>query len=208
MPSGNTSLETGTNTWNARGFDLKTLLSQIYNVDPRRIDLPDTIDTSARYDLTASLPEDADDDQMQQALITALDRKFNLTIAPESRPMDVYVISAPAGPGSQLHRHASADDESRITFMGKQCSGIASGGIAVSASTIADFSRTLEADLDRVLVDETRLPGSYDFQIPSYSDKNSLFQQLHDQLGLLVTPTQRNITVVTARPAEGLQAQL
>jgi uncharacterized protein (TIGR03435 family) len=208
MKPGSTSIETGSDTWNARGYDLKTLLSQIYGVEALQIELPDGVDPEARYDLTASLPAEVDADEMKALLTDALQKKFGLTIAPESRAMEVYVLTAPAGPGSQLHRHAGAQGQGQIQYLGKECAGVSSGGIEASASTIADFGKSLEASLDHVLVDETRLAGSYDFKIPNYNNKDELFKALHDQLGLVVTPAQRNVTVVTARAVEGLRAKM
>jgi uncharacterized protein (TIGR03435 family) len=225
MKAGSTSIETGADTWKARGFDVKTLLAQIYDIDVRRVDLPDDGNADARYDLTVSLPHEVELDEMQHLLVSALEKKFGWTVSEESKALDVYVMSAPSGPGSELHRHASAhksramlvasttdddgmDDAERITYMGKDCSGVSSGGIAVSAGTIADFTHTLEQDLDRVLVDETRLAGSYDFQIGNYTNEQELFKLLHEQLGLVVTPAQRNVTILAVRPAQSLQAQL
>jgi len=208
MKPGSTSIETGADTWKARGFDLKTLLAQIYDIDVRRIDFADKSDADARYDLTLTLPREVEQDEMQHLLVSALENKFGLNVSEETRSLDVYVMKAPGGPGGDLHRHASADDAEQITYMGKDCSGVSSGGIAVSAGTIADFTRTLEPDLDRVLVDETRLAGSYDFQIGNYANEQELFKLLHDQLGLVVTPAQRKVTVLAVRPAQSLQAQL
>jgi uncharacterized protein (TIGR03435 family) len=225
MKPGSTSIETGADTWKARGFDVKTLLAQIYDIDVRRVDLPDDGNADARYDLTVSLPHEVEQDEMQHLLVSALEKKFGWTVSEESKALDVYVMSAPTGPGSELHRHLSAhrsvaklvaassdddamDDAEQITYVGKDCSGVSSGGIAVSAGTIADFTHTLEPDLDRVLVDETKLAGSYDFQIGNYTNEQELFKLLHDQLGLVVTPAQRKVTVLAVRPAQSLQAQL
>jgi uncharacterized protein (TIGR03435 family) len=141
--------------------------------------------------------------------------------------MDVYVLSAPEGLGSGLKQHRFArrsglkmlvsgddsnDEGGRITYMGKDCSGVNSGGITVEGGTLADFRRTLEPDLDRVLVDETKLRGSYDFKIGMYANQKQLFDLMHAQLGLVVTPEQRKITVLTVRPAHTpsntLQAKL
>ena len=86
-----------------------------------------------------------------------------------------------------------------------------SGGISVSGGTISDFQRTLEPDLDRVMLDETNLSGSYDFKIGTYVNQSQLFQLLHEQLGLVVTPAQRKVTVVAVRSVGGqnmLQAKM
>jgi uncharacterized protein (TIGR03435 family) len=217
-----TSIDIAGDHWDARGFDLKTLISQIYDVDIRRIDLADDGAGDARYDVTLSLPREVDEDVMQRMLEDALERKFGLTITPEKRSMDVFVLTAPNGPGAGLHRHKAGaamlaaegsadqttDDETQITFLGKNCDGVSSGGISASAGTLGEFRRTLEPDLDRLLIDETGLKGSYDFQIGNYSNEGELFQLLHQQLGILVTPAQRNLTVLTVRPRQELQAAL
>ena len=42
---------------------------------------------------------------MQQVLADAVEKQFGLRIAPESRTMDVYVLTAPNGPGAAMKRH-------------------------------------------------------------------------------------------------------
>lgn len=230
MAADSTSMQTGADTWIARGFDLKTLIAQIYDIDVRRVDVQGA-DADARYDVSLSLPTEVDQDSMQRMLADALGKKFGLTIKTESRAMDVYVLSAPNGAGAELHKHVfpaprksalaklvglgsadDADDDSgRITYTGRDCSGVTSGGISVSGGTISDFQRTLEPDLDRVMLDETNLSGSYDFKIGTYVNQSQLFQLLHEQLGLVVTPAQRKVTVVAVRPVGGqnmLQAKM
>ena len=219
MKPGSTSIEMGSDRWSARGYDLKTLIAQIYDVDVRRVDLAEGGDHDARYDLTVSLPGSVDQDEMQRLLVEAVEQKFRLDVKPEVRSMLVYVMTAPNGPGSGLHVHAAAahagglakpmaldlgtgtlEDVGEIQFEGRDCSGVSSGGITASAETIDDFRRTLEGDLDRVLLDETNLTGTYDFQIGSYANKDELFQLLRDQLGLVVRPAERKVTVLRVRP--------
>jgi uncharacterized protein (TIGR03435 family) len=201
MPLGGTSIEIGSDRWNARGYSLKMLISQIYDIEAKRIDVADEFDENARYDVSLSLPRDVDDTAMQQILADALQKKFNIRITPETRAMEVYVMSAPSGPGSELHRHGDAsNDAGQITYSGKDCPGVSSHAIEASATTISDFGRALEQDLDSVLVDETRLPGSYDFKLGNYSSTNQLLTMLHDQLGLVVRPLERKVTVLKVRP--------
>lgn len=217
LPVGSTSIETGSDSWTARGYDLRSLVAQIFNVDARRIDFPDAM-ASQRFDISVSLPVDVDEDTMQRLLVDAVEKQFGLHIAAESRAMDVYVLSAPNGPGEAMKRHVTKisaaeiagfggaddadDDLGKITVSGQDCKDKGSNiGIDVEASTIADFRRTLEPDLDRVLVDETHLTGSFDFKVGNYTSQQQLFQLLHDQLGLVVTPAERSITVLAVRPA-------
>ena len=62
--------------------------------------------------------------------------------------------------------------------------------------------------MDRLLIDETGLTGSYDFQIGNYGNEQELFQLLHEELGIVVTPEQRNVTVLTVRPAQEMRAAM
>jgi uncharacterized protein (TIGR03435 family) len=201
MPVGGTSIEIGSDRWTARGYSLKMLISQIYDIEAKRIDVADNFDGNARYDVTLSLPHEVDEPALQQILTGALEKKFNIRITPEARAMEVYVMSAPGGPGSELHRHGDAtDDAGRITYSGKDCPGVSSHGIEASATTLSAFGRALEQDLDGVLVDETRLPGSYDFKLGNYSNTTQLLTLLRDQLGLVVRPLERQVTVLKVRP--------
>jgi uncharacterized protein (TIGR03435 family) len=100
-----------------------------------------------------------------------------------------------------LHRHSdAADDSGQITYSGRDCPGVSSHAIEASATTISAFGRALEQDLDGVLVDETRLSGSYDFKLGNYSNTDQLLTMLHDQLGLVVLPLERKVTVLKVRP--------
>ena len=212
------AIEVGADHWEAKGYDLKSLVAQIFEIDARLVDVPENVAGSGRFDVSLSLPTELDQDSMQRILMKALTQRLGVTIKPEARTMDVYVLSAPEGPASGLKRHSFArhaglkqlvaggddlDDEGgRITYMGKDCSGVSSGGITVEGGTIADFRRTLEPDLDRVLVDETKLRGSYDFKIGMYANQKQLFELMRAGLGLVVTPEQRTVTVLTVRPSE------
>jgi uncharacterized protein (TIGR03435 family) len=229
LPEGSSSIETGSTSWIARGYDLRSLIALVYGVDGRRVDFANQGVATARFDLSATLPEDVDPLQMKSLLEDAIERRFGLEIAPQSRAMSVYVLTAPSGPGAAMKRHvtkmsaeeiagiggsdAEDGDSGKVTVFGQDCTDKGSTtGISVEASTMADFRRTLEPDLDRVLVDETHLTGTFDFAVNKYANQQELFQLLHDQLGLVVTPAERNVTVLAVRPAsakaESLRAQL
>jgi len=229
QPEGSSSIETGGDSWVARGYDLRTLIAQIFSIDARRIDFPNGAAASRRFDITVSLPVEVDEDTMQRLLADAVEKQFGLRIAPESRTMDVYVLTAQNGPGAAMKRHVTkisaaeiagfggaegADATGQITVFGQDCTDKGSNtGITVEASSMSDFRRTLEPDLDRVLLDETHLAGSFDFKVGNYTSQQELFRELHDQLGLSVTAAQRSVTVLAVRPAAAekpatLQAQL
>jgi uncharacterized protein (TIGR03435 family) len=224
MQPDSTSMDQGDDRWIARGYELKTLIAQIYDVDARRVDFPESSFAKGRYDVSLVSPNSADWTEMRETLLGALQKKFGLSVTRESRLIDVYVISAPNGAGPGLHAHLASsrpgkpvslpagwtedgtivEDGEEITFNGRGCTGVgSSNGIKVSAATIAGFGRTLEPDLDRLLVDETNLPGSYDFEIGKYATQTELFKLMRSELGLTVTPAQRKVTMLMVRPAKG-----
>ena len=201
------TVEKSATAWSAHGLELKALIAQIYNVDVRQVDLADAGNASGRFDLTVSLPREVSADEMRSLLADAVQRKFGVDIAPEVRSMYVYAMTAPNGPGSGLHPHAiAARAENRAMQAeqsandGTECSGAESAGIAVTDKTIAELGRTMERGLDRVLLDETNLAGTYDVQLGAYRSKEELFQLLREQLGLVVRLAERKVTVVKVRP--------
>jgi uncharacterized protein (TIGR03435 family) len=204
QPADRTSIDIDNDRWSVRGYDLRSLIAEIYHVDPRRIDLPDAADAEARYDVSLALPGDVSDEAIDQTLQQALQKRFKLNITPQSRPMEVYVITAPHGPGPALHPHSAgaAEAQQQIMIEGRMCPGIFSGGISAIAGTVSELRRTLEPYLDRLVVDEANLAGRYDFHVGEFNSKEEFFQLLRDQLGLVVVPTRRNVLVLTVRPAQ------
>jgi uncharacterized protein (TIGR03435 family) len=57
-----------------------------------------------------------------------------------------------------------------------------------------EFCHMLEAQLDRPVVNETNLAGEFAFRVESTKGAaNDFLTHLRDQLGLVITPAQRNI---------------
>jgi len=217
LDADSSSIQIGADQWSVRGVDLKTLIATVYDVDARRVDLPAALDRTARYDVSLTLASDATPETTERLLRAAIEERFHLAIKPESRSMDVYLLTAPNGLGPAIHRHEAAvrgnglfhqasltsetesNDAQQISFTGKRCSGVASGGISATATSLAELRRTLEPDLDRLLVDGTSLAGNYDFRVSSYRNQQDLFQRLHSELGLVVVPTRQQVVVLAVR---------
>jgi uncharacterized protein (TIGR03435 family) len=215
MAGGSASLEIEADRWIARGFDLKSLIAQIYDFDPRRVDFTNADLADTRYDITLTTSTEMETDALQALVVEALAKKLGLSIVHESRELDVYVLTAPGGPGAAMHQHvarnksAELDDSEQFKFEERHCTGIASSrGITAHAGTMRDFGRELEPDLDRLLIDETHMTGGYDFNLAGYADQETLFKLLHDQLGLVVMPARRNVPMVVVGPAGNTQAGL
>jgi uncharacterized protein (TIGR03435 family) len=211
LAPGSTSIDTAPDTWIARGYDLKSLIAEIYAVDANRIDLPSSV-SNTTYDVALVLPQDESEDQINRLLRKALLTQFNLTIASESRPMEVYVISAPKGPGPALHPHratqTASETQPKFVIQQQVCPGVSSAGISATMSTIPEFGRTLEEYLNHPFVSEAALPGAYDFQIPEFRSQEMLFQLLRDKLGLVVTTSHRDVEILAVYPQETANVQV
>ena len=67
--------------------------------------------------------------------------------------------------------------------------------------TTDEFCQTLESRLDRPVVNETNLQGQYAFSAEaSPTGKNDFLDRLHDELGLVIESTQRNVEVLVFNP--------
>jgi uncharacterized protein (TIGR03435 family) len=69
-----------------------------------------------------------------------------------------------------------------------------------ATSTVAQLCEVLEATLDRPVIDETNLDGTYDLNFRTQAESGEQF--LHavcDRLGLAATPARRNVTMLVVR---------
>jgi uncharacterized protein (TIGR03435 family) len=75
--------------------------------------------------------------------------------------------------------------------------------VSASGATLAEFGQLLEQALDRFVVDETGLTGSYDLQVTGDARSTDEFlARLRDQLGLVLTAANRNVKMLVVRSAE------
>ena len=226
LSPGETSIDIGPNGWSLQGYDLRGLLARVFDIPPARIELDTAQLVSAqngtepglRYDVSVALTGNESDADIHSMLRKALEERFHLTTALETRSMDAYVLTAPAGAGHgmravadvqlSISRPGSAelsDAQSVITVAGRVCPGISSAGITAQATTVEALAAALEDNLDRVVLDETHLAPAFDFQIPEYHSREELFSLLHDKLGLAVHVERREVRMLSAhaQPASG-----
>jgi len=83
--------------WTVEGASLKTMLSKLYDMQTTRIELPASLDDDRRYDFLLVLPRDESGQTIDRLMREAIEKHFRIGITHESRLMDVYVITAPAG---------------------------------------------------------------------------------------------------------------
>ena len=72
---------------------LKTVIAKVYEKDPSRIVLPDTLQKEERYDFVLVPPHQMDPPEMHHLLQQAIGKHFHVSATVESRPSDVYVMT-------------------------------------------------------------------------------------------------------------------
>jgi uncharacterized protein (TIGR03435 family) len=205
--------ETGSDGyWALEGFDLKTALSRVFSTGEEtfpwsRIELAVSVDAETRFDfflVPAAHESHADRNRLMRE---GIERHFHVTIALESRPMDVYILTAPDGQRPGIRNSSSGDFAGGgISFahMGFDLADVGDepptpasfqarfptphslrsalargsiGSISISNGTMGQFCQTLEEGLDRPVVDETGLVGRYDLELLTAAASTSEFLQ-------------------------------
>ncbi len=195
---------------------MKRLLAEMLDVNPIRIELPTSIDTRARYDFSIVLPKDEDKETKSRVMLQGVEDYFHLAAARESRLRDVYVLTAsdpklPASARDPLEGGGGGSSVGYIDVAGlddlaeekphaiEAITSVSMGG------SVDEFCKMLEGSLDRPLVNETKLDGRFDFQVPDpeFSAQNlpkgDFVERLRKLLGLVIAPAQRNVETVVYR---------
>jgi uncharacterized protein (TIGR03435 family) len=211
----------------AKNYPLRLLIGVAFNLTPRAIaGGPEWID-SDHYDVVAATPGEVRpslDEQMSMLQKLLVDR-FNLTFHREKKEFSIYAITIANG-GPKLKESTALPDEAPALIM--TVYPASSGGIdhvlmPGRNATVAQFASVLQrAVLDRPVVDQTGLPGKYDFELewtpdetqfggtlpqgPPDSDKPGIFAAVQQQLGLRLEATRGPVDTMVinrvTRPTE------
>ena len=171
---------------------LKKLMLNAYSIPDDReylIDGPGWL-TTERFDIEATFPADAKEQQVRQMLQTLLAERFKLTLHKTTRQMPVYSLVVAKG-GPKIH--AVEDGQARTS------SG--SGRLEATKITMQKLADLLGRGAGAPVTDATGLKGVFDFTlewsptappdmavadggVPGGPAGPSLFTALQDQLGL------------------------
>jgi uncharacterized protein (TIGR03435 family) len=184
----------------ATNVTAKTLLLQAFNIKTFQLaGTPGWID-SERYDITAKLDSALETSKMLSPeelaplLQNLLASRFQLVIHRVSKQMPVFSLASAKG-GPKLNRNAGTLGHQ--TDWGK-------GHINAQDVTLAEFCRVLETQLDRVVIDDTKIPGTFDFRLTWTPDLEqtvdssgpSIFTALREQYGLELKPRRGPVEVI------------
>jgi uncharacterized protein (TIGR03435 family) len=199
-----TSSDSAPDYWVTRGFELQETIGQLYNVPDSRVVLPAALDHK-RYDVALLLPQAEDREAIRRRVRQAIKKKFGLILTFETRPLDVYVLSAVRGKAALKESKETAGIHvamggATIMVRDDQPSEKNLVGVDLSGMTMEEFAHVLETGLDRLVVDETGLKGRYELKTqPEASSTGEFFKMLRDQCGLDLKPARREVRVLVAR---------
>ena len=205
-------------TFVATNVSIKTLLVQAYGIRGNRISgLPGWTDT-ARFDVNAKVV-DPDvkmlkviREQRRAMLVGMLMDRFHVKVHTEEKVLPVFfLIRTKNGPKFKESAAVESDGVTPGAPGTTIHSTIHSFEMTAHAVTLASVARSLSNQLDRNVIDETELTGTYDLQLKwspeesaplnadagqsSISDAAapSIFIALQDQLGLKLIPAKRPV---------------
>jgi uncharacterized protein (TIGR03435 family) len=161
----NGTTEVAHGTLNMRAVSIDSCIHWAYGTPTALIHGPALL-REAHYDITAKAPPDTTEEQMRLMLRALLTERFKLAFHNEKAELRVYTLTVaksgikmhPSVPGSQMsHQNSNA-------------------GMVGKAMTMGELADYLADPLGAPLIDNTGLPGRYDFTIDftPYIDPGSM----------------------------------
>jgi len=187
----------------AEGIPLKRALARAWGLPEHRIIGPEWLD-SQRYAMTALVNDPKD---LQPLLRDELTRRFRMVAHTETNEMPVYVLRAEDGRTPSQPQPARSATATGPAVTGDYSLQISGRGIKTGAVTVADFVTALSDAIQRPVIDETHLPGTFRFEISwKGTDFASMQKAVSEQLGLQLAEEKRSIEVLIIEHIEPLAA--
>jgi uncharacterized protein (TIGR03435 family) len=205
---------------NLQSYDLKMLISEMYEINPIRIKLPKALDNGRKYDFAMVLPAPDDPEQRPERVRKGIQAYFHISAARQSALADVYLVTAPDGKPAALKPQKEQNEDqgdfaesSSIDF--ETVAGTADPvfftepvvpigsvrGVSM-IGTVDELCHRLESALDRPVVNDSGLTGRFEFnvQVPE-GGPNDFLKRLREQTGLQIAPAQRAVETLVFRPS-------
>ena len=147
--------ETSPGSLRMRDVTVNTCIKWAYGVQDNQISGPSWLQ-SEHFDIVAKSDEPANNDQIKLMLQTLLADRFKLTFHRQSKELKAFVLTVAKG-GAKLSPAAAPD--------GKPFRQNTANGTIAKSITIQEFADFISGPLQMPVVDQTGLPGRYDFAI-------------------------------------------
>jgi uncharacterized protein (TIGR03435 family) len=167
-------------TFTYSNVTVKLLATMAYNLKDYQVEGPDWID-SVGFDLIAKMPPGTTGQQAAQMMQTLLAERFKLVFHRETKPMPVFAlvvgkggskmkeVETPAAPVGPPDGRASL--QSRTAYgPGMRIMMSPNGTRMAGQMTMAQLCNALSRQLERPVLDQTELSGTYDVAITFMPD--------------------------------------
>jgi len=181
------NMDTSPGHFSMRNVPLRYALEWAYSLKDYEIAGPDWIKADERYDIFATAPGPATDEQMRPMLQTLLLERFQMRVHRETRAMPVYVLLPGKGPAKVKEAAAGGQPS-----LGPN----PNGGTLFHQFPISRLTFLLTRRMDHPVLDLTGLTGVYDYTVdlsglaefsgPATADPAgaSIFSAIQQDLGL------------------------
>jgi uncharacterized protein (TIGR03435 family) len=182
-PSAGQSAAVSGSTATLLGYTAKSLILQAFGLRSTRTEfgaeLPDI-----RYDLITRFPKSTDDER--QFVQSAIGSAFDIRLRQERRNVEVLLVGLGEDGGHSLSDTAST---------GGSSTSVNQTGISVVNGSLSKILNYVEGKINRPILDETGLNGSYDLVVTWGKDATTeqMAQAFTEATGLILTNAQREI---------------
>ena len=187
-------------------MDMMDIVTDADRVQTRQVLGPEWLD-SVRYDILAKLPEGGKEEQIPEMLKTLLTERFGLKMHNESKEMAMYALTVNKT-GSKMKKAEDGGSFNSNSNKGRVH--------IVAKTTMENFANNLCLRMDRPVVNQTELEGSWEFQLDFLADgaENgaadplpSIYTAVQDQLGLKLTPTKAPVRMIVVDHIDRVPAE-
>jgi uncharacterized protein (TIGR03435 family) len=189
--SGERGMREGFDGMESRANDFAQNVAWIWDVQRGQV-LVDSAPVAAFNFTLKTTPEGYE--RGREALKTAVESAFGVSVAPEKREADALVLTLSAAKDGPRPKPGAEGGKSGLMAYG--------GGRLLGKVPLSEVARALWMSLDVPVVDETALKGEYEFDLEwKPSDRAALDRVLAAQ-GLSLVPARRTVEFLRVSPAK------
>lgn len=206
-PGASSGIYTGHGRLDAHNVTLKRCIMGAYGVGPHEVSGgPSWLDTD-RFDILAKADKPINDDAVLMVMLQGLlAERFHLAIQRESRTIPAYLLGVGRN-GPKLEKAAAGEGSTNTTSNNR--------GISIDArhTDLDSFARILARQMNLPVVNQTGLPGIFNFKLhwtpddarlapAGDTDEPSIFTAIQEQLGLRLHSAKAPVTILIIAHAE------
>ena len=202
----------GGSAFSAYGFTLEDIIVRAWEGNRWHVDLTRGPSSDTRFDFLTVLPQEETTATCLGLLRSAIEQHFGVDVTLEKRMRDVYVVTNTNARGQMLRRYPDPEPGTGFSlaafsaFMGRSPDAPMFPLDAFTVHSVPFFLlvKWFEEILGGQVIDETRLPGIYGFELKERVNTPEAFLQLlRDEAGLVITRQRREVPTLIVRQRGG-----